>query len=260
MGSKGLVHPSLIQHLQWLSTLSLLAPISLPQVSATVHRPQTALYPFDFQSQSAAEANKPDWTGRGQAGQLEAVIFPPASGRDARAGPWVTLLLSLQMAGDRDFVPLLITWWSGTGKRELRLWIWSCAQTLGGSKKPKQSCISLQLRAESAVFFADLAETALHFGSISVPWGYRVPSRQERASPTVSLPRSPQAGRSQQHHSRYRGAVPATWGRTMPLGFAAQDLFCSCSAGLFPTTKMGIRTEDRDSVSISVRKAEIGRG
>lgn len=116
VGSKGLVHPPLLQHLQWLSTLSLLAPISLPQVSATIHRPQTVLYPFDSQSQSAAEANKPNWTGRGQAGQREAVILSPASGSDARAGPWVSLLLSLQMAGDRDFVPLLVTWWSGTEK------------------------------------------------------------------------------------------------------------------------------------------------
>lgn len=100
VGSKGLLHPPLIQHLQWLSTLSLLAPISLPQVSATVHRPQTALH---SQSQSAAEANQPAGAGRGQAGQLEAVILSPGSGSDAKAGPWVPLLLSLQMARDRAF-------------------------------------------------------------------------------------------------------------------------------------------------------------
>lgn len=116
-GSEGLLHPLLIQHLQWLSTLSLLAPISLPQLSATIHRPQTVLYPFDSQSQSAAEVNKHDRTSRGQAGHLEAVVLARASGSNARAGPWVTLL-SLQMAGDRDFVPLPVTWWSGTRKRE----------------------------------------------------------------------------------------------------------------------------------------------
>lgn len=91
-GSEGLFHPLLIQHLQWLSTLSLLAPISLPQVSATIHRPQTVLYPFDSQSQSAAEVNKHDQTSRGQAGHLEAVVLPRASGSNARAGPWVTSL------------------------------------------------------------------------------------------------------------------------------------------------------------------------
>lgn len=64
VGSKGLVHPLLIQHLQWLSTLFLLAPIFLSQVPATVHGPQTVLYLFDSQSQSAAEANKPNQTGR----------------------------------------------------------------------------------------------------------------------------------------------------------------------------------------------------
>lgn len=63
------------------------------------------LHPFDSQSQSAAEASKTDWTGRGQAGQLEAVTHSPASGSDARAAPWVPLLLSLQVARDRDFSP-----------------------------------------------------------------------------------------------------------------------------------------------------------
>jgi len=115
VGSKGLVHPPLIQHLQWLSTLSLLAPISLPQVSAAIHRPQTALYPFDSQFQSAAEANKTDWTGRGQAGQLETVIPVPALQSDARAGPWVPLLLSLQMAGFLCLSPG--GWASGGGRR-----------------------------------------------------------------------------------------------------------------------------------------------
>lgn len=75
------------------------------------------LHPFDAQSQSAAEASKTDWKGRGQAGQLEAVTRSLASGSDARAAPWVPPLLSLQMARDRDFLPLLVTWWSGTGKR-----------------------------------------------------------------------------------------------------------------------------------------------
>lgn len=215
VGSKGLVHPPLIQHLQWLSTLSLLPPVSLTQVSATIHRPQTALYPFDSQSQSAAEANKPAWTSRGQAGQLEAVILSPASGSDARASPWVPLLLPLQMAGDRDFVPLLVTWWSGTRRRETRLRIWSCAQTLGSFKKAKLNRISLQLQAESALFFADLAETALRFGSISVPQGYRVPSRLERASPTVSLTCSrPRLG-TPSITSSTRAMVPASY---VPLG------------------------------------------
>lgn len=122
VGSEGLVHPPLIQHLHWLSTLSLPAPIPAPQVSATVHRPQTVLYPLDSQPQSAAEAHKPNRTGRGQSGQLEAVILSPASGSDARAGPWIPLL-SLHIAGDWDFVPLHVTWWSGTGKKEPRLWI-----------------------------------------------------------------------------------------------------------------------------------------
>lgn len=205
-GSEGLLHPLLIQHLQWLSTLSLLAPISLPQVSATIHRPQTVLYPFDSQSQSAAEVNKHDRTSRGQAGHLEAVVLARASRSNARAGPWVTLL-SLQMAGDRDFVPLLITWWSGTRKREA--FGWSCAQTLGSSQEAKQSCISLQLRAEECCCFVDLAETVLNFGSISYPQAARSQAGRKEplqgchghAHPRLGTPSSitPNTGELYQH-------------------------------------------------------------
>lgn len=130
VGSKGLCHPPLTQHLHWLSLSSLLAPIFQPQVSATLHRPQTVFYPFDSQSQSAAEPKSPTGrkgltTGacslllpcsgsRNQAGQLEAVPPAPASGSGATASPWAPPLYR-HTSGDRDFVPLPVTWWLALG-------------------------------------------------------------------------------------------------------------------------------------------------
>lgn len=155
-------------------------------------------------------------------------------------------LLSLQMAGDRDFVPLLVTWWSGTRKR-VALDMELCTNSKQLSRSQVEPYLP-PVMSRVCYFFVDQAETLnslteiVNFGSNSYPGATR--SQAGRREPLqgchchahlrLGTPRStiPNTGELYQH--------PTSLG-FVPFSAAAQP----------PFTKMGIRTEDRRDASIS---------
>lgn len=111
------------------------------------------------------------------------------------------------MAGDRDFVPLLVTWWSGTRKREA-LDIELCTNSRLLSRIQAEPYLPPVMSRE-CYFFVDLAETVLNFGSNPYPGA--TGSKAGRREPLQGVTEgSPEAGHSQQHHPGHWGAVSAS--------------------------------------------------